>query len=762
MRFDGFSRRLPAARFWATIVLTLFVPGALEASPVWIRLPTEHRAILSSLDCRPLELVDYGGFLWLQLNAGDAEQLRADGARLIEVPDAQVVSVPGYRFDPMHEEPRLPDQLTVKAHSPGLRLVQLVGPSKRIWLDQLRTAGLRLLQYYPSHTYLVWGSEVTAKRLLELPFIRWQGRFQPAYKIDSELTELATRKHPVDILIYDDGRLPATMIALEALGAHIYWHYPARADHSQSHIIAEVEVDLISVVARQPNVIWIGVAPSSVVFLDEAADAVVAGDLSHGSPQPGYLSWLEDLGYDGSGVIWSVNDSGVDPDHPDLRLVGGFTHGQCTQLPGDDYKGHGTAVAGLLAGSAAAGNTDRNGFLLGLGVAPGAALYAQTMCWADGVTFSGSFQELMRRVVQVGASGSNNSWVIPNQTGYQAIAQSLDTLVRDSDLTTATVAEPHIMVFGAGNDGPGSNSIASTAEAKNVISVGGTMLRGYDLELVEIDEVEHSSSRGPTRDGRTAPTLVAPAELVTSTQSDNPGTDQAPISSDDLYRIFGGTSAAAPHVSGALAVLTEWWRDTQADNADPSPAMARALLVNSATDIADANPAPNNLEGWGRVNLGRAVRPGVPRLLDDQSQLLSDTGERYSIEVAVPDRSQALKVTIAWTDPPAAIRAVPTLVNDLDLRVVTNGETYLGNQIQDGWSVSGGAPDNRNNLENVFLESHGSTATIVIEAVQLAADGVPYNGHAIDQDFALVCTNCAEVMKPRRPGRRLSISGNGS
>jgi hypothetical protein len=719
--------------------------------------------MLKDLDCQPIQLHDYGSFLWLQMDAGDMERLLAAGALLTEVPDAGLISVLEYRFDPVSQgEPQLQYHLTEKGDGPGLRLVQLVGPSKSAWLRQLRVSSLRVLQYYPNHTYLVWDPTPTANRLSDLDFIRWQGRFQPAYKIDTELTGRLTGAQLVDILIYDDGRLPATVTALEALGARISGQYPARADHSQSHIIAELEVDMIAAVARLPNVIWIGTPAASVAFLDEAASSVVAGNLSEGSPLPGYRSWLAELGYDGSGVIWSVNDSGVDPDHPDLRLVGGHTHGRCTQVPGDDYKGHGTAVAGLLAGTGAAGNTDSNGFLLGLGVAPGAMLYSQTMCWADGVSFSGSYQELMSLVVQAGATGSNNSWIIPDQTGYQSISQTLDAMVRDSDLTTPSVAEPHIMVFGAGNEGPHTNSIFSTAEAKNVISVGGTVLRGWDLELVESDEVEASSSRGPTRDGRIAPTLVAPSELVISTQSDNPGTDQAPIGSDDLYRVFGGTSAAAPHVSGALAVLTEWWRDTRAGTGDPSPAMARALLVNSAIEVADAQAIPNHNEGWGRVNLGRAIQPGVPRLLLDQTHCLSDTGEQYILEVAVPDSRQPLKVTVAWTDPPAAIRAVPTLVNDLDLRVVTNDETYLGNHLRNGWSVSGGAPDRRNNLENVYLESHGSTATIIIEAAQLAADGVPYNEYDIDQDFALVCSNCAEVMKPRRPGRRLSTTGNGS
>ena len=61
---------------------------------------------------------------------------------------------------------------------------------------------------------------------------------------------------------------------------------------------------------------------------------------------------------DGSGVLWAVVDSGSDLDHPDLRFVGGRSYPGCeSERAGEDPAriGHGTAVAGIIAGTAATG-----------------------------------------------------------------------------------------------------------------------------------------------------------------------------------------------------------------------------------------------------------------------------------------------------------------------------------------------------------------------------------------------------------------------
>jgi subtilisin family serine protease len=247
-------------------------------------------------------------------------------------------------------------------------------------------------------------------------------------------------------------------------------------------------------------------------------------------------------------------------------------------------------------------------------------------------------------------------------------------------------------------------------------------------------------------DGRWVPTVAAPGEEIASTRNDLGGTCAGAIpGTNDLYAFCSGTSMAAPHVSGSIALLTQWWRSLAEGSADPSPALAKALLVNTAVDMPGAatGPIPNIHEGWGRIHLESLFGATVPFAVRDQDHLFGEAGESLVIPMSVWDDSQPLKVTLGWSDAPGAPGANPALVNDLDLIVETDGTSYLGNVFADGWSTSGGTADALNNLENVYVELPGSTATITIQVANLPGDGVPYNGDATDQDFALVCQNCS-------------------
>src|SRR5262249_52940843 len=83
-------------------------------------------------------------------------------------------------------------------------------------------------------------------------------------------------------------------------------------------------------------------------------------------------------------------------------------------------------------------------------------------------------------------------------------------------------------------------------------------------------------------------------------------------------------------------------------------------------------------------------------------------------------------------------------VNDLNLQAVVGANTYNGNVFSGQYSVTGGAPDPKNNVESVFLPA-GTTGAIniTVTGFNIAGDGVPGVGDATDQDFALVCYNCA-------------------
>jgi hypothetical protein len=106
-----------------------------------------------------------------------------------------------------------------------------------------------------------------------------------------------------------------------------------------------------------------------------------------------------------------------------------------------------------------------------------------------------------------------------------------------------------------------------------------------------------------------------------------------------------------------------------------------------------------------------------------------------------------MKIMLVWTDAPGhgLGGSTPAWNNDLDL-VVEAGGTYYGNTFgPDGWSITGGAADIKNNTEGVFLGPiPPGAATVRVVAANINSDGLPNSGDGTDQDFALVAYNAAE------------------
>ena len=184
------------------------------------------------------------------------------------------------------------------------------------------------------------------------------------------------------------------------------------------------------------------------------------------------------------------------------------------------------------------------------------------------------------------------------------------------------------------------------------------------------------------------------------------------------YTLVSGTSQAAPETTGFAALLHEWYRVHEGGGTRyPSPAMTKALMVNTATDIAGGDDGaggvngaiPTQVQGWGRINLGR-VLDGTTRQTIDQSTTITATGSSRTYYHTVSGAARPLKVTLAWTDPVGPTTG-NAFVNDLDLEIEAAGGLYKGNVLSGGVSAPGGTADPRNNVENVFLPA-GLTGSV--------------------------------------------------
>lgn len=706
----------------------------------------------------------------------------------------------------------------------SLHLVQFTGPIKPEWYAQLQATGVRVVGYVPHNAYLVYGEASALDSLRALVdtdrAFQWEAPFLEDYKLDPQLGTVETELYAIQ-LVQDPEANARTLELVRSLQRSERAVHEALG---YVNIVSELDRSALSQVVVRPDVVYIQPRPEPEL-LDERQNMIVIGSLAGTQPLgPGYLPWLASKGFTqaqftASGIGVDVSDSGVDngtptPNHFSLYVGGNVlgtsrlvysrlegTPNSSSTLQGCD--GHGNINAHIIGGyvdQAAPPFTDSAGYLTGLGVAPFVRLGASVV-FDPGFT-NPNYENLLARAYRDGMRISSNSWGT-RFNSYTSDSQRYDALVRDAQpsgsAVPATGNQEMTVVFAAGNAGPTASTVGSPATAKNVITVGASenvrALGGPDgcgiadsgadsaLDMIAF------SSRGPTADGRKKPDLVAPGTHITggvpqaASQRTNPpanpnglalgcyngsvvcggvGSIFAPPG-QQWYTASSGTSHSTPAVAGAAALVFQYFLNQGLGT--PSPAMLKAYLMNSTrymSGVGANDSLYSNSQGMGLMDLGMAL-DGTGRLLEDQTaaSLLTATGQTRTFTGVVSDSSKPFRVTLAWTDAPSALVG-SVWVNNLDLTVTVGGNTYRGNVFSGASSTPGGSPDVANNVESVFLPPGSSGPyTITVTASNIAADGVPGNGSAVDQDFALVAYNSCASAPPPVTGVAASPGGTG-
>lgn len=723
--------------------------------------------------------VDYGAFSLFVLD----ERLNRTGRPFdaLDLPvddDMDLVRFDGRPLDGAHPEPfhaalapaERFDPLGRFDPSAGLFVVQFVGPVRDEWLAVLDALAPSFAQYVPANAYVVALSPLAAERLPALlaraPFVQYAGVYEPGCRIAPDLRASALAGDrstvPMTLQLVDDASREATLDRLRASASVVL---QAWESGPYVHVHLDAPASAALEFARLPSVFAVEFR-GAVARLDEVQGQILAGAVGAAGPTgPGYLAWLAARGFGaaqfGGFSVNVVDDAAALTAHPDLPVSRvAFAHDPSAQGP--SQAGHGFLNAHVIGGfnnGAGAAFEDAAGFNYGLGVAPWARV-GVTAIFGNGSANATSWESA---AYAASARISNNSWGYTTPSGgpvarYDASAQEFDRLVRDARKAQAG-AQELVVVFAAGNDGSGANTVGAPATAKNVVSVGasenyrpsGTDGCGIGPSGAnDVDDVAGFSSRGPVNasggDGRFKPDLVAPGTHVIAgvPQSSYVGggtCDQYWPAGQTLYGWSSGTSHAAPAVAAAAALLRQDFLNRGAR--PPSPALTKAWLAHAARymdGVGAGDRLPSNSQGMGRVDLGRAF-DGAPRFFDDQQATFAQTGDAHVVTGAVVDGTRPVRITLAWTDAPGPTTGAPW-VNDLDLSVTVGGATYRGNRFSKGESTTGGAADRKNNLESVFLPAGLSGAvTITVTAATIAGDGVPGNADKTDQDFALVADN---------------------
>jgi serine protease AprX len=363
----------------------------------------------------------------------------------------------------------------------------------------------------------------------------------------------------------------------------------------------------------------------------------------------------------GRNVTVAVLDTGLDGTHADLsgrvvqnvkladtQSVGvGFTEPVSVEgLPNTDQAyGHGTFVAGIIAGSGV-----RSGGKYG-GIAPGANLVGLSAGDLNLSYVLSGFDYLLSR------GASLNTRVVNCSFSANTVFDTNDPVnVATRILTDRGVS----VVFSAGNTGSGQNTLNPYAVAPWVISVGATNQFG---------QLANFSSRGDMGSALFRPTLVAPGVDVISLRSTGAsvtGTlgvieaDKTRLTASELpfYTSASGTSFSAPQVAGTIALMLE-------ANPRLTPQQIRDILQRTSTPLPDYF---QHEVGAGMLNAHAAVleaafperRMGVFRAALDQGQVsfVSEAAQQfngfvsplgsYKVNVNVPADALLTSVQAAW------------------------------------------------------------------------------------------------------------------
>lgn len=640
--------------------------------------------------------------------------------------DRLPIRLAGFEFDPLHDEPPVPEELRTRELSErSAYIVQFWEPLVLSDRQRLQSEyGLGLTDYIPESSYLERLDPAAVDKLSSSSLVRAVVPYHPGLKLSPTIGRIRFRtpeRLEMDGLwtsiALSSGAEPERVVEIaEELGAK-----QLRVNDDRglggSLVVTCVLPDL-EAVTRLAEL-------DEVRSIEEVSEHIEDNVNAAGTIQSGAannpLIWNQ--GLHGESQVIGIIDSGpLDINHCFFRdpvnNTPSLTHRKVLQIrnaAGTAAGGHATFTSGCAAGD----DFNNPGTAGRRGGAWAARLVSGNNADIPGLA---SMLAELNAAASMGARIHTNSWHddtagAGNPATYNQTAADVDTFTWNN--------EDHLVLGSAGNN---NEEQGPPGTAKNAICVGAAQADPNEMNFGD-------GNPGPTADGRRKPDLMAVGCGIQSATVSTPcGTGP---------RSACATSYATPHVAAAAALVRQYfaegWYPTGAPEPHhafiPSGALLKAMLVDSTIDMTGITGYPSNQEGWGLILLSNVLAfPGAARNLRVWDKRHADgltTGVTDVHHIDVATNTQPLKVVLAWTDAPAAVNAATVAVNNLDLEVVSpdGTQTFRGNVFNNGVSATGGAADTLNNVELVLVNNPAPgdwTVRVIGTAVNVGGPGQGY------------------------------------
>ncbi len=595
------------------------------------------------------------------------------------------------------------------AGRPGRFVIQLDGPMTPARRAALEQAGVQLGDYLPINSYIARFEHADAGALAGLGFVRWHSAFDNAWKKAPDVGQRAFSTNErlfwaglgmselmVDLFV--DADTATTIDEVLALGDKVDVVYLGSiGDQAVLHVrMPTSQIDALTTI-------------DGVQFVEDAPEITMRNNTTRWILQSNITNKnvLYDNGLHGENQILGHMDGRVkathcsfldpegDPFGPNHRKIVAYNTSQ-----GSDT--HGTHTACTAIGDNFVMDNTR-------GMAYMAKMAFNRIPNFNETSF---YNQLVLHESQ-GARVHSNSWGNDGTTNYDGMSRAIDRFSYDY--------EDNLVAFAVTNQA----FLKNPENAKNVLAVGAS-------QDTPNQDNHCSGGAGPTSDGRRKPEIYAPGCSTRSASS----------STSCGTRSLTGTSMACPAISGMGLLVRQYYTDgyypSGMPNANdafiPSGALIKATLINGSVDMTGISGYPSDKEGWGRLIADKALYfPGDVDgmwVTDIRNSSGLNTGEFNDYPIVVTGSTDQLRVTMCFTDPAASANASFAPINDLDLVVIDpNGVSYLGNVFSGGASTTGGTKDDRNNLEQVHINSPMTgTWTVRVDA---AAVNVGMQGYAL-------------------------------